>query len=121
MNNKKIEDIDVQSSSSCSSYFEPANKPYETREPKVSKKSNKIKMPSRITMARNLGKSLLNTAKAAVSGDKVIASTELASQRMSVCRSCPWFVSKGQRCAKCGCVVPLKTYFEEEKCPINKW
>jgi len=121
MNNKKIEEIDVQSSASCSSYFEPVDKSYGTKEPKILSKANKIKMPSRITMAKNLGRTLLNTAKAAVSGDKVIASTGLASQRMSICKSCPWFVSKGQRCSKCGCVIPLKAYFEEEKCPIDKW
>jgi hypothetical protein len=121
MNNKKIEDVDSQSSASCSSYLEPVDKSYETREPKILKKSNKIKMPSRMTMAKNLSKSLLSTAKAAVSGDKIIASTGLASQRMSICKSCPWFVSKGQRCAKCGCVVPMKVYFEEEECPIKKW
>ena len=121
MDNKKIEEIDVQSSVSCPSYFEPADKSYGTIEPKISSKANKIKMPSRVAMAKNLSKSLLNTAKAAVSGDKVIASSSLASQRMSICKSCPWFVSRGQRCSKCGCVVPLKAYFEEERCPIGKW
>ncbi|MAH47975.1 hypothetical protein CMI37_19290 [Candidatus Pacearchaeota archaeon] len=121
MNNKKIENIEPQSSASCSSYLEPVGKSYESKEPKVSDKPNKIEMPSRMAMAKNLSKSLINTAKTAVTGGKVIASTNLASQRMSICKACPWFVAKGQRCSKCGCVVPLKVYFEEEQCPIKKW
>jgi hypothetical protein len=121
MNNKKIENIDLQSSASCSSYLEPVNKTYKTKEPKVLSKPDQVKMPSKMAMAKNLSKSLINTAKTAVAGGKVIASTDLASQRMSICKTCPWFVPKGQRCSKCGCVVPLKAYFEEEQCPIKKW
>ena len=80
-----------------------------------------LKMPSKAAMVKSLGKGLLKTAKAAVRGDRVVASSELALQRISICRACPWFEPKGQRCAKCGCVVPLKIYFEEEECPIKKW
>jgi hypothetical protein len=121
MNNKKTKEIESQSFASCSSYLEPVDKSYGYKEPRVSDEPNKIEMPSRLAMAKNLSKTLINTAKTAVTGGKVIASTGLASQRMSVCKACPWFVSKGQRCSKCGCVVPLKIYFEEEQCPIKKW
>ena len=83
--------------------------------------STEVKMPGKAAMAKSLGRSLLKTAKAVVRGDKVVPSSELALQRTSICRACPWFEPKGQRCAKCGCVVPLKVYFEEEACPIKKW
>ena len=78
-------------------------------------------MPSKKAMAKNLGKSLVKTVKAAATGKGIVASSDLALQRASICKACPWFVAKGQRCSKCGCVVPLKIYFEEEECPIKRW
>ena len=62
MNNKKIEDINPQSSAFCTSYVEPVDKAYKDKEPKILNKSNKVEMPSRIAMAKNLSKSLLKTA-----------------------------------------------------------
>jgi hypothetical protein len=110
--------------SSSSSYTEPADHAYGAKESMFLKNINnskELKMPSKKDMAKNLGKSIIKSAKAIATGNKVVASPDLASQRSSICRSCPWFVSKGERCAKCGCVVPLKVYFEEEECPIKKW
>ena len=78
-------------------------------------------MPSKFEMAKNLAKSVGNIAKSTLSGEKVVASGDLALERMNICKACPWFVSKGKRCSKCGCVVPLKTYFAEEKCPVGRW
>lgn len=85
------------------------------------KKTEVTKMPSKFQMAKNLTKSVGNIAKAAIAGEGVVASMSLVSQRMDICKACPWFVSKGQRCAKCGCVIPLKAYFAEEKCPVGRW
>lgn len=84
-------------------------------------KKEEPKMPSGFQMAKNLTKSIAKTGKAALQGKKVIASTNLSSSRTAICKGCPWFTSKGERCQKCGCVVPLKVYFSEEKCPIGKW
>jgi len=119
--NKKI---DPRELSSSSSYIESVDHAYEPKDSLFLKNTNnpeEIKMPRKRDMAKSLGKSIIKTAKAAVTGDKIIASSDLALQRTSICKGCPWFVSKGQRCAKCGCVVPLKVYFEEEECPIKKW
>ena len=79
------------------------------------------KMPSGFQIAKNFTKSMPKTAKAAVEGKEVVAKSELYSKRTSICRSCPWFSEKGERCQKCGCVIPLKAYFSQEKCPIGKW
>jgi len=84
-------------------------------------KNKKLEMPSKPQMAKNLAKSLGRTAKAALSGVEILSGAELVEKRTSICRACPWFVPKGQRCAKCGCVVPLKAYFKEEECPIGRW
>ena len=119
--NKKINPRELSSSPS---YIESVDYAYDSKDSIFLKNINnpaELKMPSKATMAKSLGKSFLKTAKAAVKGDKVVASSELALQRASICRACPWFEPKGQRCAKCGCVVPLKVYFEEEECPIKKW
>ena len=118
---KKVESRDLYSSSV---YRESVDHAYASREPMSFKKINKpkdLKMPKAREMAKSLGKSIAKTAKAAIKGDKIIASSDLALQRTAICKSCPWFVSKGQRCAKCGCVVPMKVYFEEEECPVKKW
>jgi len=84
-------------------------------------KKEEVKLPTKLQMAKNASKSLLNTTKALISGDKVVATTEERDRRTSICKSCSWYIEKLQRCAKCGCVVPLKTYFSEESCPVDKW
>ncbi len=85
------------------------------------KETEVAKMPSKFEMAKNFTKSVGNIAKSAVAGEGLVASASLVSERMSTCKACPWFVPKGQRCAKCGCVVPLKAYFANEKCPVGRW
>ena len=119
--NKKIEPRELQSSSV---YTESIDHVYSSGDSVFLKNINKpeeVKMPKIRDMAKSFGKSVVKTAKAAATGNKVIASSDLALQRTSICKSCPWYVPKGQRCAKCGCVVPLKVYFEEESCPIGRW
>ena len=92
-----------------------------TRSLKNLEKKEVVKMPSGFKMAKNITKSIANTTKAALQGKEIIAKSELYSKRTSICRSCPWFSAKGERCQKCGCVVPLKAYFSQEKWPIDKW
>jgi hypothetical protein len=84
-------------------------------------KKQEIRMPSGFQMAKNFTKSMVKTAKSAAQGKEIVAKSELYSKRTSVCRSCPWFSEKGERCQKCGCVIPLKAYFAQEKCPVGKW
>jgi hypothetical protein len=103
---------------------EPESSPISSRKRELNKKIKKIevtKMPSKFEMAKNLARSAGNITKGAIAGEGLVASADLVSERMNICNACPWFVSKGQRCAKCGCVVPLKTYFTKEKCPVGRW
>jgi len=84
-------------------------------------KKDQVKMPSGYQMVKNITKSIAKTAKAATQGKEIVTKSELYSKRTSICRSCPWFSEKGERCQKCGCVIPLKAYFHQEKCPVGKW
>lgn len=79
------------------------------------------KLPSKREMASNLTKSLIKTAKALVSGDEISAVGEVREKRMKICKSCSWYIKEKQRCAHCGCVVPVKIFLKEESCPIGKW
>ena len=53
--------------------------------------------------------------------DKVIQDQSIIDNRMSICRSCEFFIPMTQQCKKCGCVMTLKTKLENAGCPINKW
>lgn len=92
-----------------------------TRSLKNLEKKEAVKMPSGFQMAKNFTKSMIGTAKAATQGKEIVAKPETYSKRVSICRSCPWFSQKSERCQKCGCVIPLKAYFAQEKCPVEKW
>jgi hypothetical protein len=79
------------------------------------------RLPSKREMASNLTKSLVKTAKALVSGDAISAEGEVREKRMKTCKSCSWYIKDKQRCAHCGCIVPVKIFLKEESCPIGKW
>jgi len=84
-------------------------------------KKEDLILPSNIEMAKNATKSITKAVKSFVSGGEVSASDKEREKRMKACLSCAWYISDNKRCAKCGCVVPLKTYLAEEKCPVGKW
>jgi len=84
-------------------------------------KSEEKRLPSKAKMASNFTKSVAKTAGAFVSGKKIVADISLRNKRIKICEGCPWYIKEKQRCAECGCLVPLKTYFEEESCPIERW
>jgi len=44
----------------------------------------------------------------------------LTQRRMSICNECEYKTKFGT-CAKCGCILALKTRFEYFSCPIGKW
>jgi hypothetical protein len=48
-------------------------------------------------------------------------SKEAYSERLSICKGCPEFLSLTSQCKKCGCVMKLKAKLELAVCPINKW
>lgn len=46
---------------------------------------------------------------------------EESEQRYAICKKCEFFNPKTKQCKKCGCFMPVKTYFRSQKCPIGKW
>ena len=44
----------------------------------------------------------------------------IKEQRMKICKSCE-NLTKVQTCTKCGCFMPLKTWFKTFSCPNGKW
>lgn len=84
-------------------------------------KKEEPKLPSKAEMAKNVTKSLARTVKSFVSGDGISTTDKEREKRMKECLSCAWYIKEKKRCAKCGCVVALKTYLLEESCPVGKW
>jgi len=72
-------------------------------------------MPSAISMANNLGKSMVEWS---ASGFKMCEEEEL-KRRIELCNSCEHLINK--RCLKCGCYIEVKTRLATSKCPIAKW
>jgi hypothetical protein len=46
---------------------------------------------------------------------------DLANERFSICRECPYLIKLSNQCKKCGCFMQLKTKLEEATCPEGKW
>ena len=46
--------------------------------------------------------------------------TDIAEQRMSICRECPKLLPTGN-CLECGCVMHMKTKLPNASCPLGKW
>ena len=84
-------------------------------------KKEEPKLPSKAEMANNVTKSLARTVKSFVSGDGISTTDKERKKRMKECLSCAWYIKEKKRCAKCGCVVALKTYLLEDSCPVGKW
>lgn len=45
--------------------------------------------------------------------------TEVAEQRMAICRECPLYVAGV--CQDCHCIMALKTKLPNAECPQHKW
>ena len=46
---------------------------------------------------------------------------EEKERRLSICRTCPQFRARTQRCSRCGCFMNLKTLLHEANCPDGLW
>jgi len=74
-----------------------------------------IQMPSLQTMAKNIVQDGIKW----VSSGMQMAKSEVAEQRLSICKTCEFFV--GSRCSKCGCQMRVKTTLATSSCPVGKW
>jgi hypothetical protein len=46
---------------------------------------------------------------------------EVSEKRLSICRTCPKFISLTKQCKLCLCIMPAKTILADASCPLNKW
>ena len=85
----------------------------------IEKEEKEKDFPGLFQMSRNLAKDMFNAGKAKLKGDQVMASKELAEDRLKICQDCEFFFDR--RCKHCGCFMDVKTHFETSECPIHKW
>ena len=78
-----------------------------------------IEFPTPFQMARNFAIEMWNSTKERLHGRPVLVDASIASQRLTICHSCPLFVR--DRCSKCGCVMTAKVHLKLSKCPDGKW
>lgn len=65
---------------------------------------------------------LLKKAAAAKEAlEHVVASEELAAERMAICQDCPALTKLTRQCTECGCFVFAKTKLQHASCPLKKW
>lgn len=41
-------------------------------------------------------------------------------QRLDICRSCDQYM-RMDKCAMCGCIMPIKVALPHASCPLGKW
>ena len=78
------------------------------------------KYPPKTQMLRNFAKDMWKSAKSVGKGLPVLVSAEIATERYSICESCPKFTEEF-RCIECGCFMKKKTHLASTSCPIGKW
>ena len=44
-----------------------------------------------------------------------------ASDRLAICKKCPFFIKLTKQCTKCGCIMTQKAKLTDASCPIGKW
>ena len=49
------------------------------------------------------------------------ASSEVAEERYSICKTCPELIKLTKQCKKCGCFMVAKTKLQGAVCPLGKW
>ena len=77
--------------------------------------------PSLFQQGRNLAAEMWKLGKKAATLQPVLASADLAFERLQTCSTCPEFEAESGRCKKCGCGMRLKTHILGSVCPLAKW
>jgi hypothetical protein len=54
-----------------------------------------------------------------VESGMLLLDAEGVNHRITLCRACPHF--NGHLCAKCGCLIAMKTRLTTSTCPEGKW
>lgn len=72
-------------------------------------------------IVRSLVGTVKDVYKGVIEGDSMISDKDLYTQRMAICRGCPFFDDIETRCTKCSCKLKYKTKLKRGKCPVGKW
>ena len=78
------------------------------------------KYPKTSKMLKDFAKEVWESAKYAGKGLPVLVSSEVASERYSICEQCPNLTEEA-RCTECGCFMKTKVNLAASSCPIEKW
>lgn len=73
----------------------------------------------KVVHIKNAAKAVKRVVVAKARGEAVIMDAASIAQREAACAQCPF--KKGDKCAKCGCYLPLKQQLTTESCPIHRW
>lgn len=50
-----------------------------------------------------------------------MVSDKIYKDRITICENCDRFDKERTLCKECGCYLPIKARWAEQKCPIDKW
>lgn len=83
---------------------------------------SELKLPSIGKRIVNLAGAVKTVVNSSLNGEPLLASTEEASIRLSICEKCEFYM-KPNNCSKCGCNMPSKVKLKAMKCPLPtpKW
>jgi hypothetical protein len=75
--------------------------------------------PPLVQQARSLARVMWESGKRAVKKLPVIASIDVANERLTICGGCD--KNDNGRCSACGCHINSKTQLIASSCPLGKW
>jgi len=85
-------------------------------------------MPSKIQMAKNLAKSIVENISSVIQGNELTISEDDFQTRMNICKGidghiprCELYMEKENRCYDCGCYLNIKAKLFAMVCPLSKW
>ena len=49
------------------------------------------------------------------------ASAHVYKERLSICKTCEYYIKPAHMCKECGCFMPAKAKIAKLRCPKDKW
>ena len=74
------------------------------------------KLKSRLIEIKNVASEKASNLKS-----ELVADSDVAAQRLTICLACPSLNQKTSTCRECGCFVYAKTKITHSNCPLKKW
>ena len=80
-------------------------------------------LPSIWGQARSLGRAVVATVAAVVTGRRAVVDAGEAERRHAICRTnaCRKYRASDDRCASCGCYARAKLWLDAVRCPVGLW